>query len=99
MDRVRGTGLHHGVFFPFNLMFGEKFRSMPVAQASIDARCITALTLLLTSVSTNVRRRWIDEAPRKPSPWDPRLPGPTMIDVAMERTEPSSLHCPIDMRT
>ena len=31
-----GPGLDHGVFVPFNLMFGEDFRSVPIVQASID---------------------------------------------------------------
>jgi len=31
-----GPGLDHGVFVPFNLMFGEDFHSVPIVQASID---------------------------------------------------------------
>ena len=31
-----GPGLDHGVFVPFNLMFGQDFRSVPIVQASID---------------------------------------------------------------
>ncbi|KAI0064702.1 Extradiol ring-cleavage dioxygenase class III enzyme subunit B [Artomyces pyxidatus] len=31
-----GPGLDHGVFVPFRLMFGERFRGIPIVQASID---------------------------------------------------------------
>ncbi|CAK5279473.1 unnamed protein product [Mycena citricolor] len=32
-----GTGLDHGVFVPFKLMFGEEFKQIPIVQVSIDS--------------------------------------------------------------
>ncbi|EKM82834.1 hypothetical protein AGABI1DRAFT_34839 [Agaricus bisporus var. burnettii JB137-S8] len=32
----QGSGLDHGVFVPFRLMFGEDFTSIPIVQVSID---------------------------------------------------------------
>jgi aromatic ring-opening dioxygenase catalytic subunit (LigB family) len=31
-----GTGLDHGVFVPFRIMFGEEFTDIPIVQVSID---------------------------------------------------------------
>jgi aromatic ring-opening dioxygenase catalytic subunit (LigB family) len=33
---IEGPGLDLGVFVPFNLMFGEDFRSVPIVEASMD---------------------------------------------------------------
>ena len=32
-----GSGLDHGVFVPFRIMFGEEFMDVPIERVSIDS--------------------------------------------------------------
>ena len=47
--------MDHGVFVPFNLMFGEDFRSVPIVQASIDGSLTPEDNWALGKAITNLR--------------------------------------------
>ncbi|KAH9180351.1 Extradiol ring-cleavage dioxygenase class III enzyme subunit B [Lactarius sanguifluus] len=79
-----GSGLDHGVFIPFRLMFGEVFRGVPIVQASIDGslspegnwalgKAITSLReegilILSGGLTTHNLRDWASFAPETASP-------------------------------
>ena len=50
-----GPGLDHGVFFPFRIMFGETFKSIPIVQASIDGSLTPAGNLAVGRAVAKLR--------------------------------------------
>jgi len=54
-----GPGLDLGVFAPFNLMFGEDFRSVPIVQASLDGSLSPKGNWALGKAITSLRKEGI----------------------------------------